>query len=153
EEWNRPERAVRDIAGVLESAGEWKDDGDNGPGVYGKIRIFETHKKLITEMHKYVGMSIRAYCMAEWVENAMGGYYDVTEFDEVVSVDVVTHAGRGGAILHALESARKNSLRTTEGAVSSAPAVHKEGNKHMDPELQKALEAMNTAIASIPATV
>src|SRR5688500_13652912 len=40
EEWDRPERSLRDLAGVLAQDGQWDENGFNGPGVYSVAKVF-----------------------------------------------------------------------------------------------------------------
>lgn len=101
EEAERPERSVRDLAGVLVEDATW-----NGSAVVAKAKVYSAYRPLLAEAAADIGMSIRAAGLLE------AGEYDgkrasvVTSLDEVFSVDFVTRAGRGGAVLSVLESAR-----------------------------------------------
>lgn len=102
---DRPERSVRDLAAVLESDGVWNANGKNGPGLYAFAKVFETWKPLIAELAAHIGVSIRAAAemSSGEAEGRKGRIID--RLVEAVSVDFVTRAGRGGAVLAVLEAA------------------------------------------------
>lgn len=94
EEAERPERSVRDLAGVFETAASYTDGA-----LYGTVRVFAEHQKLITEAAPYIGMSIRG---SGTVENrTVDGVPRnvVTRLGPIESCDFVTAAGRGGRIV------------------------------------------------------
>lgn len=92
EQFERPERSVRDLAGALEADGTFRDDA-----VWAKVRVYSSHRELLAERRDVIGMSIRAD--AEVTESASGGKPTATRITAVHSVDFVTKAGRGGRIV------------------------------------------------------
>lgn len=138
ESWDRPERTVRDLIGALETDGVWDDNGPEGPGVYAEMRVYSSHAAWLKEAKDDVGMSIRGYMIGEYTEVPGGAVFEITELVAMESVDVVTKAGRGGAIVEVLESARisdapedkevrallesRAKVLTEHGALRTAPA-------------------------------
>lgn len=104
EMFTRPERTVQEICGYLATPAEWVEDGSEGAGLYAELNVFPSQVDFIKERMSHVGMSIRAYAEGEYGE--MEGRYGhiVTSFTEGLSVDVVTVAGAGGAIVGVIES-------------------------------------------------
>lgn len=94
EEYDRPERSVRDLAGVLASDA-WYDRSDQA--LKATATVFPAFRESITEMASHIGLSIRA-------EASVGHTADgpvVQEITRALSVDFVTAAGRGGRIVSA----------------------------------------------------
>lgn len=93
ESYGRPERTVRDLAGVLATDAVFRDGG-----LFADVRVFSQYRDLVAEMAPYIGMSIRA--AAEVVTDSHPGGYGpvVKSITQVESVDFVTKAGRGGRI-------------------------------------------------------
>ena len=103
ERLDRPERSIRDIAGVLTEDARYDDDTRS---LVATARVFGSWAPVLAEMHDAIGLSIRA--AAEVSEGEHDGR-PVTIVDRIVeaqSVDFVTRAGRGGKVLSLLESAR-----------------------------------------------
>lgn len=101
-EQDRPERSVRDIAGSITSEAAWDTDG-----IYAEFTPFPTYVPLVEAMAGVVGMSIHAAANYEADDREIDGRKGPV-IEELVahpmnSVDIVTHAGRGGAIVAALE--------------------------------------------------
>lgn len=88
EDWERPGRSVRDLAGALATDATYRDGG-----LYAEARVFSSHWDLIAERATAIGMSIRASA------DVRDGI--VHEIFTAESVDFVTHAGRGGHIVTA----------------------------------------------------
>jgi hypothetical protein len=99
ENFDRPERTIKDLAAVLETDAEWVPEES---AAYAEARVFPHWREVITEMADDIGVSIRA--SAE-VEDGKGGR-TITKLLHAESVDFVTKAGRGGKIAEVLESAR-----------------------------------------------
>lgn len=101
----RPERSVRDLASATTTDPVW--DPALG-GLVAEVEVFPQWRDLLNEeFAKKVGLSIRAYGVAEVgeVEGRTGSI--VTELTEGISVDWVTRAGAGGRVLELIESARR----------------------------------------------
>lgn len=96
---NRPERSVRDIGGVSTSPGVWNEETQ---AVEATIQISESASWLKDPvLRTAIGLSIRA--SGQVTEGTVEGRKMpiVESLDEVMSVDFVTKAGRGGRILEA----------------------------------------------------
>lgn len=100
EEWDRPERSVRDLVGVLVKDA-WYENGSDGHGGFGDMQVFPDYKKSVEAWAPYVGMSIRAMGLVDEANH-------VTELIRGESVDIVTRAGAGGRLVTMTESARQS---------------------------------------------
>jgi hypothetical protein len=109
EEAERPVRSVRDLAGSLVEDARW-----NGSALVAKAKVYSTYRPLLAEVAPDIGMSIRATATVEEGEFEGQRMPIVAELHEALSIDFVTRAGRGGAVLAVIESAR----RRLEEAVS-----------------------------------
>lgn len=128
EEAARPEGDVANLAGVLSSGAVYHENHKNGPGLYGRMKVFADHAQTVEEKAAHVGMSIRAAGVAE-AGRMHEGVPVLKELTAAESVDIVTRAGAGGMIL-------------TEAARTAA-AIQKEGADDMDAaELKKLNEAI-----------
>lgn len=102
----RPERSVKDLAGVLVSDARWVEDGPAGPGLYADAKVFGEVRELLDEIAPHIGVSIRASGKAVQGE-AEGRKGPVIEaITQAHSVDFVTLPGRGGRVLEIIEAAR-----------------------------------------------
>lgn len=96
---DRPERNLRDLAGVLAEDAQWSNSPE--PGLYARVQVFAPYRAVIKEMAPYIGISHYAAGESKQGE-AEGRRGDIiTRITSVRSVDFVTVAGRGGAILEA----------------------------------------------------
>jgi hypothetical protein len=102
ERYERPERSVRDLAGRLASAAVWEDSGPLGSGLYADIEVFPQFQELLQSVARSIGVSIRAYGDTK-KETGPDGVYGptITELIGAESIDFVTAAGAGGAIVTA----------------------------------------------------
>lgn len=123
----RPERDVKDLAGVISSNVVWEDASpkNTGPGLYADVKVLPTYKEFIDEAAPFIGVSIRAAGTA--VEGEADGHhgYIVDSLTEGYSVDYVTMAGRGGQVLSLYESARNKIVNVTIDEVTSSAIVEK----------------------------
>lgn len=103
EEADRPERSIRDLAGVLDQDAHW-----DGTGLVAEVRTFEPWATTLAQMHDDIGVSIRASARVE--ESDAQGRPIIAELVEGISVDFVTRAGRGGKVLQVLESAAREAF-------------------------------------------
>lgn len=101
ESYERPERSVKDLAGMMIEAAKY-EDGPDGRGLFARVQFFPDHKERVEAMHSVVGMSIRA---AGTIEESESGRV-VTSIVKGISVDIVTHAGAGGRLIKMTESAK-----------------------------------------------
>lgn len=104
EQWERPERSVKDLAAVLVEDARY-DAGMQA--LVAEVRVFSQWRQPIAEMMESIGTSIRAMADTEPGEWEGRPTKVITRLLEALSVDFVTHAGRGGKILQVLESDRR----------------------------------------------
>ena len=95
EDWERPERSVRDLAGVFESAAEIMPDGS----LEADIKVYPSVNGVIRERWADIGVSINGWSVEE-----IGPDGVVPVLAGIQSVDFVTRAGAKGAVLEVLES-------------------------------------------------
>lgn len=95
EEWERPERSVRDLAGVFESGAEIMPDGS----LEADIKVYPSVNGIIRERWADIGVSINGWSVEE-----IGPDGVVPPLAGIQSVDFVTRAGAKGAVLEVLES-------------------------------------------------
>lgn len=99
EEWERPERSIRDYAGVFLEDATVGEDG----ALYTVCKVFSGLNELIKDKWEHIGVSINAWCADPISENGV-----VPPIAGVRSVDFVTTPGAGGAIIDLLESNRND---------------------------------------------
>lgn len=95
EDWERPERSVRDLAGVFESGAEIMPDGS----LEADIKVYPSVNGVIRERWADIGVSINGWSVEE-----IGPDGVVPVLAGIQSVDFVTRAGAKGAVLEVLES-------------------------------------------------
>lgn len=117
EAYDRPERSVRDIAGRLVTDAVYVDE--DGGALDAEIEVITAWRATIAELLETIGMSIRA--RAEVKENDAQGRPVISRITEALSVDFVTHAGRGGKVLQLIESAR-TVTRAVQRGIAEATA-------------------------------
>lgn len=102
---DRPERSIRDLAGVLASDATYQEAGSEGPGLYARARVYAPFQPIIKAMAKDIGLSIRASGTGR--EGTVDGRTGrlVEGIHGAKSVDFVTAAGAGGKFINLLESA------------------------------------------------
>lgn len=118
EEWERPERSVRDLVGTVVSTPEWNEETQ---ALEADVEFAAPYVALVDAIRENVGMSIHAFYDGEY-GNAPDGQYGeiITAFipSPLNSVDVVTRAGAGGKILQAIESATVRKPQKKEETVA-----------------------------------
>lgn len=112
EDWQRPERSVKDLVGAMTEAAQYEDDPVEGKGLYAKVKFRESVREDVEFYAETAGMSIRAIGITD--ESPTTGELIVTELVEGLSVDIVTHAGAGGKLVSMAENARKGTESGTE---------------------------------------
>jgi hypothetical protein len=110
DESDRPERSLRDLAGVLASDAVWKEDAINGAGLYAKIKTFDPYVSAVRELAPHIGISIRASGVANEGEADGENGMIIEEITNAASVDFVTMPGAGGKVLQLFEAARNIDL-------------------------------------------
>jgi hypothetical protein len=110
----RPEGDLRDLAAVLLSDAEWRDQGLAGPGLYATAKALNGYAPSIEELAPHIGVSIRAFGKAEAGEAEGRKGPIIQELTSGQSVDFVTQAGAGGEILSLFEAARSRPTTPTD---------------------------------------
>lgn len=118
EEVERPERSVREMAGVLLDDARFEESPD-GKGLFARVKFFEDVKDMIGFRAEHVGLSIRA---AGQIEETPQGQRIVRSITHGLSVDLVTRAGAGGRLVSMTESKTENTGAGT-AATSSQSVV------------------------------
>ncbi len=106
EEKDRPERSLRDLAGVLVTDGQWDPGGSAGPGIYADAQVFGNYKGIVTELGPHIGVSHRAMGKARKGEAEGQKGNIIEQITAAQSVDFVTSPGAGGQILQLFEAAK-----------------------------------------------
>lgn len=122
EEWERPERSIRDYAGVFLEDATVGEDG----ALYTVCKVFSGVNELIKDKWEHIGVSINAWCADPISENGI-----VPPIAGVRSVDFVTAPGAGGAIIDLLESNRNDNYVKEAG---------------MDKEIESKFDEMKASI-------
>lgn len=109
ENYERPERDLNTLAGILTEDAHW-----DGEKLVAEVAVYSTWRQPIAEMADAIGVSIRASAEVEEGGEAEGRKGRIiTRLVEGTSVDFVTKAGRGGKILQVFESARASATEAT----------------------------------------
>lgn len=140
EEWERPERSIRDYAGVFLEDATVGEDG----ALYTVCKVFSGINELIKDKWEHIGVSINAWCDQPITETGV-----VPVFAGVRSVDFVTAPGAGGAIIDLLESNRNNSI-AKEGTVDKEIESK---FSDLDTKLTSLIESLSTKVDSIVASI
>lgn len=120
EEHERPERSIRDLVGVTESAFR-----SSGIEMQATATVFDHWVDYINEVAPHTGLSIRAYGLQENGSAAGREGPIVQEMQEGLSIDYVTVAGAGGKSEPIAESDRALGMLREARAVGS-PHVSRE---------------------------
>jgi len=116
ENWERPERSVKDLAAVLETDATWDESQQ---GLVAEARVFAAWRQAIADLAESIGVSIRASAEVEpGTAEGRNGIL-ITALHEGISADFVTHAGRGGKILQVIESARATGRAISRGVAEA----------------------------------
>lgn len=103
EDAERPAGSVRNLAAVMTTGARWDKDRN---ALVAEVRLFQPWREQLTDMAEHIGMSIRAWVMAERGERDGRTGDIVSEIVEGRSVDFVTVPAAGGQIVSVLESAQ-----------------------------------------------
>jgi len=147
DEKERPERDLRDLAGVLTEDAQWQETGPKGPGIYARARVFSAYRDAVAEMGPYIGLSHYVWGESKTGE-AEGKKGDIiTRIVAARSVDFVTMPGRGGGIAEAFRNARppeptddqKTAGESSMGETTPTPKLTLESLRKEHPEIYEAL--------------
>ena len=137
EEWERPERSIRDYAGVFLEDATVGEDG----ALYTVCKVFSGVNELIKDKWQHIGVSINAWCADPISENGI-----VPPIAGVRSVDFVTTPGAGGSIVNLLESNRNNNYVKEAG-------MDKEIESKFDELKASLIEAISSKLEAAMATI
>nr|DAX35973.1 MAG TPA: Prohead core protein protease [Caudoviricetes sp.] len=137
EEWERPERSIRDYAGVFLEDATVGEDG----ALYTVCKVFSGVNELIKDKWEHIGVSINAWCADPISENGI-----VPPIAGVRSVDFVTTPGAGGAIIDLLESNRNDNYVKEAG-------MDKEIESKFDELKASLIEALSSKLEAAVATI
>lgn len=111
--YERPERDLRDLAGVLTNV-RYEESNANGAGIYGDATVFSPFREVLNEIGQYIGVSIRAGGKVHEGEAEGRTGVQIDEINHVQSVDFVTRAGAGGKVLAQFAEAARSPYDTIE---------------------------------------
>lgn len=145
EKWERPEGSVENLVGTLATDAAFEENGAEGPGLYADVEFYPSYVERIAEIHKDVGLSVRASGLTE--DGEMDGRYGpvLVAFLSASSVDVVTKAGAGGKLTSILESDRElagRPITITEGSQSMAELTKED----FEAGIQSLIESLSATI-------
>lgn len=142
EDWERPERSVRDLAGVFESGAEIMPDGS----LEADIKVYPSVNGVIRERWPDIGVSINGWSVEE-----IGPDGVVPVLAGIQSVDFVTRSGAKGAILEVLESDGRWRVRNPS-ALSNPTNTNVQEEQAVKPE--DICKAVSEALAAaMPAAI
>lgn len=140
EEWERPERSIRDYAGVFLEDATVGEDG----ALYTVCKVFSGVNELIKDKWEHIGVSINAWCADPISENGI-----VPPIAGVRSVDFVTTPGAGGAIIDLLESIRNDNYVKEAGMDKEIESKFDE----LKGEIAAVIEALGSKLEAAMATI
>lgn len=140
EEWERPERSIRDYAGVFLEDATVGEDG----ALYTVCKVFSGVNELIKDKWEHIGVSINAWCADPISENGT-----VPPIAGVRSVDFVTTPGAGGAIVDLLESNRNDNYVKEAGMDKEIESKFDE----LKGEIASVIEALGSKLEAAMATI
>lgn len=140
EEWERPERSIRDYAGVFLEDATVGEDG----ALYTVCKVFSGVNELIEDKWEHIGVSINAWCADPISEDGI-----VPPIAGVRSVDFVTTPGAGGAIIDLLESNRNDNYVKEAGMDKEIKSKFDE----LKGEIASAIEALSSKLEAAMATI
>ena len=134
---DRPERSIRDIAGVLTEDARYDEETES---LVAEAKTFAAWGPILTEMHDAIGLSIRAAAEVAEGEHDGAPARVVERIVEAQSVDFVTRAGRGGKVLSLLESARPHITQppTDDPAPAGQTITTQESREDTMPQIEEA---------------
>ena len=140
EDWERPERSVRDLAGVFESGAEIMPDGS----LEADIKVYPSVNGIIRERWADIGVSINGWSVEE-----IGPDGVVPPLAGIQSVDFVTRAGAKGAVLEVLESDGRWRVKNPSNSTTNPNSQEEQAVK---PE--EIVKAVSEAVAAaMPAAI
>jgi hypothetical protein len=122
EEKDRPERSLKDMAGVI--TGNVSFQKTPMPGVYADCQVFKNYRPFLREMAPYIGISHRA--LGKSKAGTVDGYTGtiIESLDKCLSVDFVTVPGAGGGLVQMWESWRNTESTENMNSTRLSEALH-----------------------------
>jgi hypothetical protein len=105
ESYERPERDLSNLAGVLVSDARWVDKGAAGPGLYADAKVSAAYREAVEDLAPHIGVSIYASGIAKQGKAEGREGTIIEQLTDAQSVDFVTVPGAGGKVLELFESA------------------------------------------------
>lgn len=133
EDYERPERSVRDLAGKLMTDAQVMPDGS----LEADCEVYPSFADIIREKWQDIGVSINAWSYETFDADGV-----VPVLAGVSSVDFVTKAGAGGALLELLECERRHQGEENDMTIDEITAAFSET---LAPVLTR-LEALEAAV-------
>ena len=156
EQRERPERDLRDLAGVLEGDARWDPDGKEGPGLYAPIATVAHYRESVKELAPYIGVSIRGDGRGRVgeVEGKKGRIIEA--ITAAKSVDFVTAPGAGGKVLELFEAARATNHTTEDNEMDLEEArreleAEKAKGAKLTTALKEATDERDRALVAVAA--
>ena len=143
--YERPERDLRDLAGVLTNV-RYEETNANGAGIYGDATVFEPFREAMNEIGPYIGVSIRAGGKVHAGEAEGRAGLLVDEINLVQSVDFVTRAGAGGKVLAQFAEAARSPYNASENANEEESMNLEEALNTID-ERDNTINGLNTQLS------
>lgn len=138
----RPERSLKDLAGVLEADATWDAHGREGPGLYAPIQPTAQYRDHVRDLAPHIGVSIRGDGTARMGEAEGRKGRIIEAITAAKSVDFVTAPGAGGKVLELFEAARNPQNHQEEDDMSDLEEVRRdlEAERAKNTKLAKSLE-------------
>lgn len=143
--YERPERDLRDLAGVLTNV-RYEETNANGTGIYGDAIVFEPFREALNEIGPYIGVSIRAGGKVHEGEAEGRAGLLVEKINLVQSVDFVTRAGAGGKILAQFAEAARSPYNVLEN-VNEEESMNLEEALNTIGERDNTINGLNTQLS------
>ena len=146
EERERPERSLRDLAGVLTEDARWEDAGAEGPGLYGRVKLTGQYREAVKELAPHIGLSIRATGAGREGEAEGRKGRIIEAIVGAKSVDFVTAPGAGGKVISLFEAARNHQSQEDDMDLQEAIAAKEKAETDLA-EAKRAAEADRAELA------
>lgn len=149
--YERPERDLRDLAGVLTNV-HYEESNANGAGIYGDATVFGAFRETLDEIGPYIGVSIRAGGKVHEGEAEGRSGLLVEEINHVQSVDFVTRPGAGGKVLAQFAEAARSPYDTIENTTEEDSMNLEEALSTIG-ERDNTINGLNTQLSEAQGTI
>ena len=145
EEAERPEGDLHQLAAVTTSPARWMESGPKGAGLYTEAALRSNFAPHVAELKNDIGVSMRAF--GRWAPGKAEGREGVIiqALEAGKSIDFVTRAGRGGAVLEIFESAGRRASAQPSTAADSRNEQENQNMPMNETELRQLQEATAAA--------